>query len=1252
MLSGFSVKKPFTIFVAVVIVLIFGGVSLYKMTPDLFPSIDTPYVIVMTTDPGASAEEAENEITIPLEKQLATLPNMKNLTSTSADNYSMVTLEFSDDVNMDSISVDIRDKIEQIRDQLPESAGTPVVMKINLDMMPVVVAAVSMKDKSTEEVSVLTRDELLTPLEGTEGVAAVSAMGMIDDGLQIVLDQEKIDELNQRVKDKINAEIDDGKSKVKKGINSAKSGKKKVTKGKKKVTEGAQDAADKIADTKGQLLTNKAGLQVKKSELQSKKDQFLAARDNLPQLQAIQAGLNSDNETIRNQAEEALKQSGSYDSSKTPEENKRILDETIENLSSDKTLNEIDEGIKQIDDSIAKIEEGLDQASEQEAALNFDLGNSYSDLASAQGTLDMTISQLENTLKEIEDTREAALDGADLDNIITMENVSAILAAQNFSMPAGYVTDGEAEILVSVGDKIADKDEMNNLVLFDLDIDGIDPIRVSDIADVVPASADDESYARINGENGVLLSFTRQSAYATAEVADNIHDQFNKLEKQYKGLHFTALMDQGEYISIVINSVLRNLLIGAVLAILILLFFLRDIRPTVITAVSIPVSVVFALAMMYFSGVTLNMISLSGLAIGVGMLVDNSIVVIENTYRLRSMGYSLVQSAVSGAVQVAGAITASTLTTICVFVPIIFVDGMTRDIFMDLALTVTYSLLASLMIALTLVPAMAKGMLVRKPGKTVMGQKGRIVRTYRRAAAWSLSHKKWVLIGAFLLLLASSGILLTRGFEYMPAMSTPQISADIQMPEDSTIEETAAVNDEIMEAVRKVDGVETAGAMLSSETAGVMGLSGVDTDVTNTTMYIVMDESKVENASKIVKIMKAFEKKYGCTIQTSADMDMTSYMGATDIGIKLYSDDLDALRESAEKIEKRMGKIRSLENVSDITENKTEEIHISVDKNLAMEEGFTVAQVYQQISAKLQKEKSATTLKRSGTNIEVSIENASSGFTKEELEDLKLVADRKDGTKEEVSLDRIASIKKDASLSSIDHDGQKRSASISASVREGYNITKVTANLQKIIHDEGLVESGVRIDFGGQNEEIMHSMKQMILMLIIGFLLVYLIMVAQFQSIRSPLIIIFCIPLAFTGGMISLLITGRVLSVVSMMGFVMLMGIVVNNAIVLVDCINRFRLEGMKMDEAIINAGAVRMRPVIMTAVTTVLGLVPLALGIGNGAEMVQPVALVCIGGLIYATLTTLLVIPVMYRLIARKRMEKIKDEELEIVTV
>ena len=193
MLSGFSVKKPFTIFVAVVIVLIFGGVSLYKMTPDLFPSIDTPYVIVMTTDPGASAEEAENEITIPLEKQLATLPNMKNLTSTSADNYSMVTLEFSDDVNMDSISVDIRDKIEQIRDQLPESAGTPVVMKINLDMMPVVVAAVSMKDKSTEEVSVLTRDELLTPLEGTEGVAAVSAMGMIDDGLQIVLDQEKID---------------------------------------------------------------------------------------------------------------------------------------------------------------------------------------------------------------------------------------------------------------------------------------------------------------------------------------------------------------------------------------------------------------------------------------------------------------------------------------------------------------------------------------------------------------------------------------------------------------------------------------------------------------------------------------------------------------------------------------------------------------------------------------------------------------------------------------------------------------------------------------------------------------------------------------------------------------------------------------------------------------------------------------------------------------------------------------------------
>ena len=1226
MLSRLSVRKPFTIFVAVVIVLIFGGVALTKMTPDLFPNINAPVAIVLTTDPGASAEEAEKEITEPLEQQLATLPNVDQLQSVSADNFSYITLVFTDDVNMDAISVDIRDKVDQIRDQLPEGAGSPIVMKINMDMLPVAVTAVSMKDKDTAEVSSFTRDELMTPLEGTEGVASITAMGMIDDGLRIQLDQGMIDDLNDRVRDAINSQIDDGKSKVRSGINQAKKGENKIEDGKDKITKGQKKAVRKFTKAKKKLIRQKAKLEAQKSVTAEQKEALVQLAQSIGEDFASMDPVRIDT------AMKKLEAAGF---------------ESVEDLQT--AIDQID--LTAFDDAISQIEQGLAEIEGQEAALDFKLSTGYSDLSSAESTVQMTISQLQQTLQEIEDSREAALQGGDLDQIITMDNVSSILAAQNFSMPAGYVVDGDEEVLVTVGDKISGRGEMENMILFDLDIDGIDPIRVCDIGTVVPASEDDESYARINGENGVLLSFTKQSTYATATVADNLADKFESLEKKHKGLHFTTLMDQGEYIHTVIRSVLNNLLLGAILAILILLFFLRDIRPTIITAISIPVSVVFAIALMYFSGVTLNMISLSGLAIGIGMLVDNSIVVIENIYRLRGMGYSLVQSALSGAVQVAGAITASTLTTICVFVPIIFVDGTTKDIFMDLALTVTYSLMASLLIALTLAPAMAKGMLTKSPKRTVLGQKGRVVTKYRSIAGWGLRHGAIVLIGALVLLLGSAGLLLTRGFEFMPAMSTPQISADITMPEDSTIEETATINDEIMTAVRKVDGVETAGAMLASNTLGSFGMEGMDDNVTETTMYIVMDESKTENADQIVKIMKKYEKKYNLVIQTSADVDMASYMGGSDIGLTLYSDDLDALRESAEDIEGRMGRMKELEDVSDITENRTEEIHITVDKNLAMEEGLTVAQVYQQIAGKLTKEKPATTLKKDGTSIDVNIENAASGFTREELEDLKLTVDKKDGTKDTVKLTRIVDISEDASLSQIEHEGQRRSASLSAGVKDGYNITKTTSKIRNIIEDENLVRDGVTIEYGGQNEEIMHSMRQMLLMLLVGFALVYLIMVAQFQSMRSPFIIIFAVPLAFTGGMLSLLITGQVMSVVGMFGFVMLMGIVVNNAIVLVDTINRFRLEGMEMEEAIIHAGAVRMRPVLMTAATTILGLIPLAIGIGNGAEMVQPVAIVCIGGLLFGTVMTLLIIPVMYRLIGRKHMEKIEEEELEIVT-
>ena len=1186
MFSQFSVRKPFTILVAVIIILVFGVISFIKMTPDLFPSINTPYAIVMTTYPGASPEEAELEITEPMEQQLATLPNLKNITSISGANYSVISLEFSDKVNMDAISVDIRDKIDQIEGSLPEMAGTPLVMKINLDMVPVVTAAVGMEGKSVGEVSQFMKENLENPLEGIEGVASLSTMGLVTDNIQVVLSQEKIDEINAKVAAAINSQMASAENQIESGI------------------DKANDSKDKLGDGKEEL----------KKGYDSGYDQLIAAKTQM-------------------------------------EENKKKAEEGLETILKFDPNGESKEA-KELKAAIEALDEGIAEIDKQIEALSFTLSTQYSELTSAESTITSTVTQLQEALSEVKSSKEAALASADMTGVLTMNNISAILSAQNFSMPAGYVSDGEAELLVSVGDKVKDKNELENLILMDLGIDGIEPIRLNDIATVTYSNMAEDTYAKINGQNGVLLSFTKQSSYATAVVSDNIADKFEELEEKYDELEFTMLSDQGEYIHIVINSVLQNLLLGAIFAILILFLFLRDIRPTFITAISIPISVIFAVVLMYFSGVTLNMISLSGLAIGVGMLVDNSIVVIENIYRLRSMGYSKIQSAVSGAVQVTGAITASTLTTICVFVPIIFVDGMTKTLFVDLALTVAYSLLASLIIALTVVPAMAKGMLNKMPEKAMLTQDGKFINKYKGIASWSINHKKILVIGAVVLLFASCGIALLRGFIFMPSMSTPQVSATIQMPEDSTFEETTEVTDIIAEEASKVDGVETVGAMMSSSMMSMLGMSGGEEDTTSTMLYIVLDDKKAENGKLIAEKMEKLGKKYNCEIVTSADMDLTSLMGGSGVTINLYGDDLDALRETGAAIEKELKDMGVFEEISDVDAESTEEIKIIVDKNTAMKEGLTVAQVFQQVSEKLTKESTSTTLKQDSGSVDVVVENSSSGMTREELEDFKLTVTKQDGSKEYVSLKSVADIETDASLNVINHDNQKRSLTVTATLKDGENITHVTADVKALIKDKDLVPAEITIEYGGENEEIMKAMKQMLLMLVVGFILVYLIMVAQFQSLRSPFIIIFSIPLAFTGGMLALIVCGMEVSIIAMMGFVMLMGIVVNNAIVLVDCINRFRLEGMDMDEAIVTAGAVRMRPVLMTAATTVLGLIPLALGIGTGAEMVQPVAIVSIGGLVYATLTTLVIIPVMYKIFANKHMEKIKEEELEILTV
>lgn len=1351
MISKFSVKKPLTIFVAVVAVIILGIVAFTKMTPDLLPNINLPYAIVMTTYPGASPEEVESVVTKPVEKTLSTLDKIDTVTSQSGENFSLVILQFADDANMDVITSDIREKLDLVTGYWDDSIGTPTILKLNPNMMPIMVASVDREDTDVIQLTDFLNDTLLNELEGTQGVASISTMGMIEEGVHVILNQDKINKANKKLQNAIDGnfadaeqELADGKAGIEDGQNEVESGKSKIESGKSEITSGQQQAASEFAKAENEINDKKDELVAAKqmldaqimildttiTQLQSVKDQLdplvtgieeleqaqQNAQSQLEELQAqkvaceeAKAGFDAQIQAIQENADltdeekqlqiDAIQTSPEYLENETDlatataaipakeaeltqiqaqldgidaqlaamgmtrEDIGSVLEETSAGLEeAEASKAEIDETKQQMESGLVSINDALVQLETQKSTANFQMSGALAQMIAGETALGSTEAQLkaakeqmEDGEKQLEDAKKAAKDGADLNDTITMDMISQILTAQSFSMPAGYATaENEQKVLVRVGDKVADQAELETLMLFDPGIDGASPVYLKDVADIVHVDTSDSTYARINGNDGMILTFSKQSNYATAQVSNNLADRFEELSRKYEGLHFTALMDQGDYIYFIVNSVLENLLFGAVLAIIILIFFLKDWRPTLIIACSIPVSVIFAIVLMYFSGVTLNIISLSGLAVGVGMLVDNSVVVIENIYRLRNKGVSVFKAAVHGASQVAGAITASTLTTICVFLPIVFVEGLTRDLFTDMALTIGYSLVASLIVALTLVPAMSSGML-RKEKQIKHKFFDKFLALYERTIRFTLKHRALVLIVSVVLMVASVPLSLSRGFSFMPAMESAQVEVTVQMPDDYQLEDTTKTSDEIIGRIQELEGVNTVGAMLSSNSSmmGGMGMSMGDSgeaDVTSVMMYVLLDDGYSSGAvSK--QITKACED-LDCTITASGSMDMTSMMSGmsgSGVSLKLYGDDLDLLRETAESIGKTLEGVDGIDTVDDGLEETTPELRITVDKNKAMAKGLTVAQVYQEMAKALKDETTSISLSMGSVDADVIVINQEAKErTPDSIEAYKFSVKDKEGEEETFRLSEIAKVENTESLSSISRDSQRRYITISATLKDGYNVSLVTQAAQQELKSVTLPE-GSSIEYAGENETIMESMVELVKMMLLAIAIIYLIMVAQFQSFKSPFIVMFTIPLAFTGGLLALFVCGFDVSVIAMIGFVMLAGIIVNNGIVLVDYVNQLRAEGVEKREALVEAGKTRMRPILMTALTTVLGLSVMAVGTGMGSELMQPIAIVCIGGLIYATIMTLYVVPVMYDFLNRKELHIIKDEDLEL---
>ena len=1554
MLAKFSVKKPYTVIVGIILVIALGVISFQNMTTDLLPSMDLPYVIVYTTYVGATPERVESDVTRPLEAAFATLTDVNNISSTSSENLSLVVLQYADGADMNTALLEISSQIDLLEGDWDDSIGTPVVMKLNPDMLPVSVATVSLDGADLYELSDYVEDTLVSKYEAVDGVARVTASGILTQQVDITIEQSRIDALNSAILREVDEELADVEDQLKEAQSKLSSGKsqlgrmrestfaqideglasidagsaqlpgaiEQLTAQRAELSAQLESAQAALAQLEGmvnmseeekaqlrQVAETLSALEAQRDALQAQLDALEGeapsdallkqledaqkARQEQASLKAAQekyiedlllldteslkatiaqlesdiaaneaelSGVRSQLEVAINSRNEAQRKVDSLsaqiaelekaqataaptdtpiptdtpepDATATPEAeaspapsveitaaptmeavvdatraaeagkptellalrggSARAVGATLEELRAQlaaeqtileaaqadvdalsarhdalrETLNEqsaaleeakdslalldggeiavqgrIEEARKQIalceariaelDQEIAELAEAIEGSGDREALVSQiaaldqqiaavkdsdayrayllisdddTLNTQYAQAQSAVTQLEAGIASIDTMLDKLnrgilpggmiegitEDTnlaearqqlldaraqaesafaeassalregedelaeawnefienRDEALENAGIDGIITTQTISAILGSQNLDLPAGYVSNGDDRYLVSIGTEFASLAELKQVKLMSLGLESVDDIRLLDVASVVISDNSADLFTLVNGENGVMLSFEKQSTASTAEVAKNITAESERLMAENPNLHVVEMMNQGDYIDLIIDSVLSNLLYGGVLAIAILLLFLLDWRPTLIVAISIPTSVVVAFVCMYFTGITLNVMSLSGLALGVGMLVDNSIVSIENIYRLRDEeGLPILTASIRGVNQVAGALFASTLTTICVFLPVVFVEGMARDLFSDMGLTIAFSLLASLVVAMTVVPSASAALFKKsKPRKQRIFSK--LQKGYTVLLCGALHVRLLVLLLAVGLLAFSVYQVKDMGISFMPSVNSEQMSATLSFKDESISEsQQQQIALSLMERAMDVEGVND--VALSGDGMSLMSSMGSGSSYS---YYLLVAPEEGRTNADIVADLNAAAAEWadGEGVVFSAKestMDMSA-MAGSGISIDITGDSIDSLRAAATDVAALCARVDGAENIDDGSETTEPKLAITVDKELANDNFLSVAQVYQYVAQRLYGAVELTEATLDGRDYTIYVsEDRNSDLAPEDLLDMEIEVTSAGSTKY-VRIGDIATIAEGESLASIRRANQKRTVSVSFDVADGYSANLVQRDLEALLNDYQPPE-GCEVAISGENETVMGYMSDLSTMLIVAVLFIFLIMVAQFQSFKSPIIVLFTIPLAFTGGLLALILTGMDLSLVAMLGFLVLSGVVVNNGIVFIDSVNQMRIGGMSKRDALIETGRIRLRPILMTALTTILGMSTMALGTGMGAEMMQPMAIVTIGGLSYATLMTLFVVPVLYDLFNGKNM---KAREIEMM--
>lgn len=814
---------------------------------------------------------------------------------------------------------------------------------------------------------------------------------------------------------------------------------------------------------------------------------------------------------------------------------------------------------------------------------------------------------------------------------VTMSQIAQLIGTENRSAPAGQIKQGTEKMPLRIlGEFSSIKDILN----INIPVATGEVIKLSEIATVEEAVVERTSFSFVNGEPTLSLDIMKQSDANTVDVSNSVLREMERIEESLtQGVTMTTIMDSSMFIRDSISSVVRNMLLGGGMAILVLLLFLRSFRSTLIIGLSIPIALVSAFTLIYFSGNTLNILTLGGLALGIGLLVDSSIVILENIFKYRERGYSNIEAAKKGASEVAGAVIASTLTSVVVFVPIIFTGGLAAEIFMPLALTVGFILLASLIVAITLVPMLSRLLLPEivvddnpKGLRRIASSIGRIIDTisvgYRKLLKWTLNHKKTIVFGTLLLLVASLAMIPKVGVEFIPDFDQGELIATIEMPEGTPLDETrenVGLLEEFLVETRAVEMVYT-----TIGGGGRRGIEGGSENSGNIYARLVPKAERSISTNEIIKQLDEYAKSLP-DIEINVRGAQSGGMGGSPINIEVRGNEISTLKTIADELQEIINGVSGATNITHSMGETRPEIQIHVDRDAAVEHGLMYAEVMQTIINSMNGQV-ATLMRIEGNEIDVKVilaEESRSNLA--QLRRLPLTTPKG----EIIQLSTVADFKQAEGPAVINRQNQTRGVAISGDIIDR-DLGDVMEDIEKAL-DEYNFPEGYDYQIGGDFEMMQDTFSQLILALVLAIFLVYAVMAFQFEKVMYPFIVMFSLPVTVIGIIFGFLVTGRPLSAPAFIGVIMLAGIVVNNAIVLVDYINKLRDRGLSREEAILEAGQTRLRPILMTMLTTVLAMIPLAIGIGEGSELQSPMATVIVFGLSFSTLITLVLIPVMY---------------------